>query len=206
MNCPIRRRGLLAAAAAAPWLPARSQARFPERSVRIVVPYGAGVGPDVVARSVAEVLSRQWRQPVLIENKPGASGIVAFTDVRRTPPDGYTLFVADTATMCVNPLIHDTLPYDPARDLVPLTLLFRATFVIVVGGDSRFTSVTQLLDAARRKAESVTYASATATPAMWRSRAWRVPPARACCTCRSRISAPCSPRWPPATSTSRRSA
>jgi tripartite-type tricarboxylate transporter receptor subunit TctC len=136
-----------------------AQVRFPERPVRIVVPYGAGVGPDVVMRSVGEALGRGWRQPVVIENKPGASGIVAFAEVRRTPADGYTLFVADTATMCVNPLIHDSLPYDPARDLAPLSLLFRATFVIVVGGESRFQGVVPMLEAARREPGRVSYAS-----------------------------------------------
>jgi tripartite-type tricarboxylate transporter receptor subunit TctC len=160
-NVAITRRDWLAASAAAALAPlAHAQGpQFPDRAVRIVVPYGVGIGPDVVIRSVADVLSRQWKQPVVIDNKPGASGIVAFSELRRTPPDGHTLFVADTATMSVNPLIHDNLPYDPARDLVPLTLLFRATFVLLVGGESRFQSVPQLLDAARREPGRVTYAS-----------------------------------------------
>jgi tripartite-type tricarboxylate transporter receptor subunit TctC len=119
--------------------------------VRIVVPYSVGVGPDVVARSVAERLARQWGQPVLVDNKPGASGIVAFGEVRRTPADGHTLYLADTATLAVNPLLHASLPYDPQRDLVPLTLLFRATFLIFVGGGNRFRSVAEMLAAARRK-------------------------------------------------------
>jgi tripartite-type tricarboxylate transporter receptor subunit TctC len=153
--------GAFAASAAGllPGTPAAASARFPERTVRFVVPYGVGVGPDVVMRAVAEVLARQWKQPVLIDNKPGASGIVAFGDVRRTAPDGYTLYLADTATMCVNPLLHETLPYEPARDLVPLTLLFRATFVVLVGGGSRFADVRQLLQAARREPGRVSYAS-----------------------------------------------
>ena len=161
MHASLRRRSLLAAAAA-PLLhtpPLAAQGRFPERPVRVVVPYGVGVGPDVVMRAVGETLARPWKQPVVIDNKPGASGIVAFGDVRRTVPDGYTLYLADTATMCVNPLIHDTLPYDPAMDLVPLTLLFRATFLIVVGGESRFHSVNILLDTARREPGRVSYAS-----------------------------------------------
>jgi tripartite-type tricarboxylate transporter receptor subunit TctC len=132
---------------------------YPERPVRIVVPYNVGVGPDVVTRAVAEVLAHAWQQPVLVDNKPGASGIVAFGEVRRTPPDGHTLFLVDTGTMCVNPLIHDTLPYDPARDLVPLTLLFRTTFSILVGADSRFAGVAPLLDAARRAPGRVSYAT-----------------------------------------------
>ena len=138
---------------------AERAATFPTRAVRIVVPYSAGVGPDVVARSVAERLALQWTQPVLVDNKPGASGIVAFGEVRRTAPDGHTLFLADTATLAVNPLLHAALPYDPVHDLIPLTLLFRATFLIWVGGGNRFRSLGELLDTARRAPGSVSYAT-----------------------------------------------
>jgi tripartite-type tricarboxylate transporter receptor subunit TctC len=155
----LSRRTVVGAWLAAPWLRLNAQPRFPDRAVRIVVPYAVGVGPDVVARSVAESLQHHWQQPVIVDNKPGASGIVAFGELRRTPADGYTLYLADTATMAVNPLIHASLPYDPARDLVPLTLLFRATFVILVGGRSRFQTLAQLLEAARREPGRVSYAS-----------------------------------------------
>ncbi|OGB06471.1 MAG: hypothetical protein A3E25_00485 [Burkholderiales bacterium RIFCSPHIGHO2_12_FULL_69_20] len=158
----IQRRSLLAALAAAgptasAW--AHRGAGFPERAVRLVVPYSVGIGPDVVARSVAERLAQRWGQPVLVDNKPGASGIVAFGDVRRTPPDGHTLYLADTATLAVNPLLHASLPYDPVRDLAPLTLLFRATFVLLTGGSSRLHNVADLLEAARRTPEGVSYAT-----------------------------------------------
>lgn len=132
---------------------------FPRRPVRIVVPYSVGIGPDVVARSMAEVLAQQWGQTVWVDNKPGAAGIVAFGEVRRTPPDGHTLFLADTATMAVNPLLHASLPYDPARDLVPLSLMFRATFLIWVGGQSRLRTLGDLLAAARRAPDAVSYGS-----------------------------------------------
>ncbi len=145
---------LLAAAA----LPARA-APFPSRTVRLVVPYSVGVGPDVVARSVAERLAAAWGQPVVVENKPGASGIVAFGEVRRTPADGHTIFLADTATLAVNPLLHAQLPYDPERDLAPLSLLFRATFVLWTGGSSRFRDLAALLQAARAGEGRVSYAS-----------------------------------------------
>jgi len=157
---PARRAWMVAAAAAcasrAAW-GTDASGGFPQRTVRLVVPYAVGIGPDVVARSVAQVLAAQWGQPVLVENKPGASGIVAFGEVRRVPADGHTLFLADTATLAVNPLLHSTLPYDPQRDLVPLTLLFRATFLIWVGGSSRFRRLGDLLDTARRIPESVSY-------------------------------------------------
>ena len=159
---PTRRAVLAACAAALPgaasWATGAGAA-FPNRAVRLVVPYSVGIGPDVVARSVAEQLSQQWDQPVRVDNKPGASGIVAFGDVRRTAPDGHTLFLADTATLAVNPLLHASLPYDPVRDLEPLTLLFRATFVLWVGGANRLRSVQDLQQAARRAPGSITYAS-----------------------------------------------
>jgi len=157
----LRRRAVLALAAAAAVRPAWAQKAtpFPSRDVRIVVPYSVGIGPDVVARSVAERLAQAWGQAVLVDNKPGASGIVAFGEVRRTVPDGHTLFLADTATMAVNPLLHATLPYDPVRDLVPLTLLFRATFLIWVGGGSRWRNLSELIDAARRAPGQVSYGS-----------------------------------------------
>lgn len=138
--------------------PARASV-FPSRAVRIVVPYAVGIGPDVIARNVGERLSRGWGQPVVVDNKPGASGIVAFGDVRRTAPDGHTLYLADTATLAVNPLLHASLPYDVSRDLVPLTLLFRATFVVWVGGGNRLRSLADLLGAARRTPGAVSYGS-----------------------------------------------
>ncbi len=159
----IARRTLLVAlasgAGAWPLATARaaSAAGFPSRPVRIVVPYSVGVGPDVVARSVAQQLAHLWGQPVLVDNKPGASGIVAFGEVRRVAPDGHTLFLADTATLAVNPLLHAHLPYDPVRDLLPLTLLFRATFLIWVGAATRHRNVAEMLDAARRAPGSVSY-------------------------------------------------
>lgn len=158
------RRTCLAMLAAVPALVSAGTARaaatpFPSRPVRIVVPYNVGIGPDVIARTVGDKLAQGWGQPVVVDNKPGASGIVAFAEVRRTAADGHTLFLADTATMAVNPLLHGSLPYDPARDLVPLTLLFRATFVLWVGGESRLRSIAQLLEAARARRGAVSYAS-----------------------------------------------
>jgi tripartite-type tricarboxylate transporter receptor subunit TctC len=162
---PSRRALLAACAAFAAGVSGARRSRaadavaFPARAVRIVVPYSVGVGPDVVARSVGEQLAQAWKTPVLVDNKPGASGIVAFGEVRRTPTDGHTLFLADTATLVMNPLLHDALPYDPVRDLVPLTMLFRATFVVWVGGASRYRAFAELLDAARREPARVSYGS-----------------------------------------------
>lgn len=163
MNNARRRRLLaglagLAACSASPLLRAAADG-FPQRAVRLVVPYSVGVGPDIVARSLVEPLAAAWGQPVLVDNRPGGSGIVAFGEVRRTPADGHTIFLADTATLAVNPLLHRSLPYDPQRDLVPLTLLFHATFVLWVGAGNRLKNVANLLQAARESPGRVSYAT-----------------------------------------------
>jgi len=156
----IRRRMLvtLAGSTLAPRA-AFAAAAFPTRTVRIVVPYSVGIGPDLVSRALAERLAQRWGQPVIVDNRPGASGIVAFSEVRNTAPDGHTLFVGDTATLAVNPLIHASLPYDPARDLAPISLLFRATFLILVASKSRYATVAEMLADARQQPNKVSYAS-----------------------------------------------
>lgn len=152
-----RRRLMLAAAAA--WAGAARSQGFPARPVTLVAPYSVGIGPDVVARSLAAQLQPRWGQPVIVDNRPGAAGIVAFSMVRRTAPDGHTLFLADTATLAVNPLLHAQLPYDPDADLQPLTLLFQATFLLFTSTRGRFATLGALLDAARRTPGDVRYAA-----------------------------------------------
>jgi tripartite-type tricarboxylate transporter receptor subunit TctC len=156
------RRRWVAAMAAAPLAYAvrgHATTAYPTRPVRIVVPYSVGIGPDVVTRAVAQHLSHKWGQPVVVDNKPGASGIVAFSEVRSAVPDGHTLFVGDTGTLAVNPLIHSALPYDSERDLVPITKLFHATLAIQVGAGCRFDTLAALLAEARRSPGKVSYAS-----------------------------------------------
>lgn len=159
----LSRRRLLAApmaASVAGWATVSARAAtFPQQPVRLVVPYAVGIGPDVVARGLAEQLQRRWSQPVLVDNRPGASGIVAFGDVRRAAADGHTLYLADTATMVVNPMLHAQLPYDPATDLAPLSLLFRATFLLFTGGPNPHRSLADLLAHARRQPGAISYAT-----------------------------------------------
>jgi tripartite-type tricarboxylate transporter receptor subunit TctC len=134
-------------------------AAFPSGPVRLVVPYSVGIGPDVVARSVAAQLQAEWRQPVVVENKPGAAGIVAFATLRRTPPDGHTLFLADSATLAIHPLLQASLPYDPQADIEPLSLLFQATFMLFTAARPRHASLAALLQAARGRDDAVSYAA-----------------------------------------------
>src|SRR5690606_6668484 len=105
----------LAAAATAAW------ANYPNRPVRVIVAAGAG-GPDVVARVVAAELAGQMGQPFVVENRPGANGIIGSDLVAKAPPDGYTLLVY-SAGLVVNPYVHKSLPYDTAKDFAPVTNL-----------------------------------------------------------------------------------
>jgi tripartite-type tricarboxylate transporter receptor subunit TctC len=104
------------AAAAIATIPAPARAEFPERTVKIVVPFEAGGTVDTVARALADRLKTRWQVPVIVENRPGAGNIVGATAVAQATPDGYTLLLANTG-VSVNPSLYKTLPYDTKRDL-----------------------------------------------------------------------------------------
>jgi len=111
--------GMLATAAAAAQGTADS---YPNRAVRIVVPFPAGGPTDILARVIAQRLSEVWGQPVVIENQPGANTAIAAARVAKMPPDGYTLLAAMDVTMVLNPITTSNLSYDPLKDFAPITL------------------------------------------------------------------------------------
>lgn len=96
---------------------------YPSRSVRLVVPYPAGGGPDLLARAIGERLTAAWGQPIIVENKPGAGTLLGAQEILRSPADGHTIFVTDGATMTINPHLYKSLPYDPDKDFIPVTEL-----------------------------------------------------------------------------------
>ena len=113
-------------------LAATAQDAWPTKPVRIVVPYPAGGVADLLPRVVGEKLSQKWGQPVVVENKPGASGNIGMAEVARAAPDGYTLGLAPAGNLTVNPTIFANLPFDTARDLTPVTNLAQVPNVLVV--------------------------------------------------------------------------
>jgi len=96
---------------------------YPSKPIKIVVPYGAGGGIDVISRQVGERLSQRLGQPVLIENRPGGGTLIGAEQVAKSAPDGYTLMVTTDATITINPHLYAKLPYDPVKDFVPITQL-----------------------------------------------------------------------------------
>ena len=129
----IHRRQLMGALAMSSWmgvLPALAQG-YPERAIKIIVPLPPGSPPDVLARLVADGLSRIWKQPVVVENRPGATGMVGMQAVARAAPDGYTMGVL-FLTHTVLPELIGPLPYDTANDLAPVANLVWLYNVLVV--------------------------------------------------------------------------
>lgn len=150
------RRHLLAACAA---LPAATLAQaFPARPLRIVVPFGAGGIADLTARAVAQKLADELRQGVVIENKPGAGGIVAGEAVARAEPDGHTLLLMSNGT-AVSAGLFKTLPFDAQKDFAPVATLGFFDIAILVGGNSRFQTLPELLAFAKANPGQLNVAS-----------------------------------------------
>src|SRR5437016_5109159 len=114
------RRSLLVLGAGLPLAAARAQQTWPNKPIRLVVGYSAGGGNDLIARIVAGKLQDKLGQPIVVDNKPGAQGIVAAEIVAKAPADGYTLLVAPSGPMTINPAVYSKLPYDPVRDFAPI--------------------------------------------------------------------------------------
>jgi tripartite-type tricarboxylate transporter receptor subunit TctC len=108
---------------------------YPNRAIRIVVPFPPGGPADMIARLVGQRMSEDWGQPVLVENRAGGNTAIGAQVVARSAPDGYTLLTAMDTTMVMNPLVMPNLPYDPLKDLTPVTLLIKNISLVVVRSD-----------------------------------------------------------------------
>jgi tripartite-type tricarboxylate transporter receptor subunit TctC len=152
---------VLALATALHAAPSRSQA-WPQRTVRIILPLPAGSGTDLAARLFAERLAERWRHPVIVENVPGADGIVGVTRFVGSRDD-HTLLFSFAGPITINPLIHDSLPYDPLRDLVPIVSAIDNFFVIAASSSLGVDSIQELVARARKERSKLNW---TATPGL----------------------------------------
>ncbi len=154
----LSRRKLLALAATA--LPMASWAAWPDRPLRLVVPYSAGGGADNAARIVAQRMGELLGQPVVIDNKPGAGGVIGADAVAKAAPDGYTVLF-DASAFVVNGALRK-LPFDPQKDFIPVSLVVTAPQILVVSAQSPYKTHADLIAAARKSPRKLTYASAGA--------------------------------------------
>lgn len=131
---------------------------YPDRPIKFVVPTPAGVSPDIVARLLGVRLEKSLGAPVVVDNRPGASGIIGTDAVAKAPGDGYTLLYGYNQLMAINPLLFSKLPYQPS-DFVPITLIARAGYLILVNPNSKVQNIQDLIAAAKAKPGSITYGS-----------------------------------------------
>ena len=157
MNVSRRLVIALACALAAPL--AQAQDNWPVRPVRIIVPFAAGGVADALPRIVGEKVAQKWGQPVIVENKVGASGNIGMAEGARAAPDGYTLVLAPAGNLTVNPTLFPNLPFDTHRDLVPVTLLAQSPNVLVVHPSVPAKSFAELVAYAKANPRKLNFAS-----------------------------------------------
>jgi len=136
-----------------------AQSPFPSKPVRIFVPYAAGGGVDTIARTLGDVVSKQWAQPVVVENRPGAGGVVASQALVASPADGYTLIVVASGHP-TNPFLYPKIPYDTFRDFTPISLLASSPNILLVRADSPFKTLADMIAQARAKPGSLSFGHA----------------------------------------------
>jgi tripartite-type tricarboxylate transporter receptor subunit TctC len=159
---------------------------YPDRPLRLIVGFPPGGSSDTVARVVAQSLAPLLGQPVVVENKPGAGGVIGSDLVAKAPPDGYTLLLA-TAGHSTAAAMMAKLPFDAVRDFAWITTVTTYPFVIATSADSPIESLDDMIRRAKAAPGKLSYSSAASAPAITCSaNGWRRRPASRCCTCRSR--------------------
>ena len=154
------RRQIIGLAVAAMSLPTLAQtSSFPQRPVRIVVPYTTGGSNDVIARLLAQQLQEAWGQPVVVENKPGAAGNIGASDIAKSTPDGHSLLLTNINIVSMNPGLIANMPFDPQKDFAPISLLGTTALALVVHPSVPANNVRELIDLARKGPGRLNYAS-----------------------------------------------
>lgn len=132
---------------------------YPVRPVRLIIPYPPGGGLDIFGRSFATKMGENLGQPIIVENRPGASTIIASEATAKSPADGYTILLGDMATFAVNPLLYKKLPYDPFRDFAPVSLAIRAALMLTVNPGVPASTVQELIAYLKSRPGQLNYGS-----------------------------------------------
>jgi len=153
------RRSLLVALLAMLAIPALAQQAYPNKPIRLVVPFPAGGGTDIIAREVAQKLSTTLGWTFVIDNRPGSGGNLGVDTAAKAAPDGYTLALGQTSNLAINPALYSKMPYDPVKDLAPVGLVASAPLVLVVAADSPYKTLADVVNASKAKPGSLNFAS-----------------------------------------------
>jgi tripartite-type tricarboxylate transporter receptor subunit TctC len=138
---------------------AQSTSSWPQRPVKWIVSQPGGAGPDILARFIGESLSKQWGQPLIVENRPGGQNVIGAQAAARSPADGYNFFYATTAAMITNRFTFKTLPYDPDKDFIPVAFIGRSPFMIAASPSTGFKTLADALNQAKAQPEKVAMAT-----------------------------------------------
>ena len=138
-------------------------ANFPNRPIRMIVPFPAGGPSDIVARLIGQRMSEDWGQPVVVENRPGGNTIIGAQAAAKAAPDGYTLFMAIDSTLVMNQYLYKALPYDPLADFVPITLTAKTVSVLAVAAAGGPATVKELIARAKAQPGKLNYGAGTVT-------------------------------------------
>ncbi|MDI4655300.1 Bug family tripartite tricarboxylate transporter substrate binding protein [Xanthobacter autotrophicus] len=139
--------------------PAAAEQIFPDRPIRLVVPFAAGGSTDIVARIIAAKMGEILKQQIVVENRAGAGGNAGAAAVARSAPDGYTVLMGTVATHAINPALYTKIPYDPVKDFAPVSLLVNVPNVVVVHPSLNVKSVKELIDLLKANPDKYDYAS-----------------------------------------------
>jgi len=151
---------LIAVAVAALAFSALAQEQqYPSKPIRLIVPLTPGSGADIAGRIIGQRLNEHWKQPVIVENRPGAGGQIGTAAVVKADADGYTLLV-QSSSHAANPAIYKSLPYDPLKDIADVAILGKTPYVMVAAGNGPYRSLKQLIEAAKAKPGEIPFASA----------------------------------------------
>lgn len=137
--------GLLALAALMSGAANAQDPAYPSRALRLVVPFTPGGGSDVIARVLAQKMSENMKQSIVVENKPGAGGSIGTQDIAKAPADGYSLLIATSSTHAINPHLYTKLPYDAIKDFAPISMLATTDYAMAVGKHVKAASLPELL-------------------------------------------------------------
>lgn len=149
----------VAALAVAPAVLAQGAKNYPDKPVRVIVGYSPGGLPDTIARLIGQKLSERWGQQFLVENKPGANGILGAEFVAKAAPDGYTLLMTDNSTHAILPFLYAKLPYDADRDLIPVSLTARAPLFLAVHSSVKANTFQELIALIKSQPGKFSYGS-----------------------------------------------
>jgi tripartite-type tricarboxylate transporter receptor subunit TctC len=144
-------------------LPAAASAQdaYPSKPIRLVVPFPPAGGTDVLSRAVAQSISSNTKWLIVIDNKPGAGGNIGLETAAKSPPDGYTIAMGQTANLAVNPALYSSMPFDPLKDFAPIAMISSQPLILVVDSKSPYKTLKELVDAAKANPGKINMASSS---------------------------------------------